>query len=438
MYRSLISKLQKWMDSPSRKPLILEGAQQVGKTQLLQEFGKSYFKSVAYVLVEKHLASLQKTLDEGINVDRLLLDFQLITNIAIVPGETLIIIDEIQVEPRLLTALKYFCEEKPELHIAAAGSLLGRTIHEGTGYPVGKVDLLSLYPMTFYEFLRANNETITAQYLLDGSLEILESHSDKLERLLKEYYLIGGMPEVVEKYIQSHNFEACRQLQETLVSNFINTSSKHLNPADSLRAVDLFENIPIFLSHENKRVVYSELPRSSRGRDYKNPLSALIHTGIAYKVPRLKDIGLPLRAYADAAYYKLFVFDIGLYCALADIPFEVILKGNHLFTHNKGALVKQFVCQELIAQGITPFYWTNQKRTSEIDFMISHNSKLYAIEVEAEKNVHAKSLRQFSEQHPEVNARRFSLLALKDQEWMKNVPLWAIGTPSVWLQHFWV
>lgn len=432
MERFLMDDLVRWRDSPRRKPLVLNGARQVGKTWLLKEFGSRYFGSVAYLNFDNN-PSLAAQFEKGYDLPRLLLAFQAESGQKVIPGETLIVLDEIQECPKALTSLKYFCENAPELAVAAAGSLLGIAFHEGTGYPVGKVDMLDLYPLSFREFLDATGNAAFREIVDLGDGQLLGSFSARFEELLKQYYYVGGMPESVATFIGSDDLGAVRTIQEGILFGYERDVSKHLESARAEPVLSAWRSLPAHLGRENKKFVFGHIREGARARDYRFAITWLTQAGIAVRVPRVSKPGVPLSAYADESSFKLFALDVGLLGALSGVDASSIIDGNALFTEFKGSLAEQYVCQQLVSDcGLSAYYWSAENSRGEIDFLVQREGRVYSIEVKAEENLRSKSLRAFSDRFPDVNSRRFSLSGLRDQEWMRNVPLYAIGNPKNW------
>lgn len=427
-----MNDLADWKDSARRKPLVLNGARQVGKTWLLKEFGLRYFESVAYVSFDNN-PGLVAQFDAGYDLPRLLLMIQAESGQKIVPGETLVILDEIQECPRALTSLKYFCENAPKLVVTAAGSLLGITFHEGTGYPVGKVDMFDLYPLSFREYLDATNNSTLREIVDSGDGQLLGSLAAKLEGLLKQYYFIGGMPEAVATFVDSSDLAAVRAVQNGILFGYERDISKHLGSTGAEYTLSAWRSLPSHLGQENKKFVFGHIRGGARARDYRSAITWLVQAGIASKVIRVSKPGIPLAAYADESVFKLFALDVGLLCALSGLNASSIVDGNALFTEFKGALTEQYVCQQLISDcGFNPYYWSAENSRGEIDFLVQRGSKIYPIEVKAEENLRSKSLQAFSERYPSTIPRRFSLSGFRDQGWMQNAPLFSIGNPGNW------
>lgn len=404
----------------------------MGKTWLLKEFGTWHFESVAYVSLDND-AVARSYFDMDLDAHRIIASLSLQLNMDIVPDKTLIILDEIQACPKAITALKYFCENAPEYAVAAAGSLLGLSAHEGSGFPVGKVNMLDLHSLTFSEFLEATGNGRYAGLIESGDVNLMTPFAPTLEGLLRRYYVVGGMPGAVNAYLAGDDFRAARRVQEELLAGYERDFSKHVPPRLLGRMMLAWASIPRHLSRENKRFVFGQVRKGGRAADFEECLAWLEEAGLIHKVQRVDKPGLPLSAYAEQAIFKVFLLDIGLLGAMCELNPEAILAGSAVFTEFKGALTEQYVCQELIAScGFTPFYWSAENSTGEIDFLVQDGGKIYPIEVKAEENLKAKSLRFFASKYDGVHARRFSMSGYRDQDWMRNVPLYAIGHYGLW------
>lgn len=432
MERFLMDDLVGWKNSVRRKPLVLNGARQVGKTWLLMEFGARHFESVAYVNLDNNLG-LASQFDVGYDLPRILLMIQAESGQRVIPGKTLVVLDEVQECPKALTSLKYFCENVPELAVAAAGSLLGITFHEGTGYPVGKVDMLDLHPLSFREFLDATGNPMLREVVDSGDKQLLGSLAAKFRELLKQYYFVGGMPEAVATFVESADLSAVRAVQEGVLFGYERDISKHLGAAGAERALSAWRSLPAHLGQENKKFVFGHIGEGARARDYRSAITWLTQAGIATRVPRVSKPGVPLSAYADESAFKLFSLDVGLLCALSRLDASSIVDGNALFTELRGALTEQYVCQQLVSDcNLSPCYWSAENSRGEVDFLVQRGGRVYPIEVKAEENLRSKSLRAFSGRYPGTVPRRFSLSGFCDQGWMRNVPLYAIGNSGSW------
>ena len=432
MERFLMDDLVGWKNSVRRKPLVLNGARQVGKTWLLMEFGARHFESVAYVNLDNNLG-LASQFDVGYDLPRILLMIQAESGQRVIPGKTLVVLDEVQECPKALTSLKYFCENAPELAVAAAGSLLGITFHEGTGYPVGKVDMLDLHPLSFREFLDATGNPMLREVVDSGDKQLLGSLAAKFRELLKQYYFVGGMPEAVATFVESADLSAVRAVQEGVLFGYERDISKHLGAAGAERALSAWRSLPAHLGQENKKFVFGHIGEGARARDYRSAITWLTQAGIATRVPRVSKPGVPLSAYANESAFKLFSLDVGLLCALSRLDASSIVDGNALFTEFRGALTEQYVCQQLVSDcNLSPCYWSAENSRGEVDFLVQRGGRVYPIEVKAEENLRSKSLRAFSGRYPGTVPRRFSLSGFCDQGWMRNVPLYAIGNSGSW------
>ena len=432
MDRTLMAKLIAWKDKPRRKPLILNGARQVGKTWLLKEFGRTRFSNVAYINLD-HNAVMQEQFELGYDIPRLISAFQFETGEHIAEGETLIILDEIQECPRALTSLKYFCEEAPGYAIAAAGSLLGITIHDGTGYPVGKVETLDLYPMGFTEFLLATGNGNLAKLIAIDDPIMIDSFSSKLIPLLRQYYYVGGMPEAVAAFLERGMLEDAREVQNDILRGYERDISKHLSRTEAEHAIAAWESIPQHLGQENKKFVFGHIAKGARARNYQSGITWLEQAGLVTRVRRVTKPGLPLRSYADDSAFKLFLLDVGLLAAMAGLDKRTVIGGSSIFEGFKGALTEQYVCQQLISErGLAPYYWSAENSTGELGFLVQDGSRVAAIEVKAEENLRARSLRAFKDKHPDITALRFSMSGFREQDWMRNIPLYAACNAELW------
>lgn len=430
--RALMDELVNWKDRPHRKPLILNGARQVGKTWLLQEFGRTQFGNVAYVNLDDNPA-MKEQFELGYDIDRIVSAIQFETGQVVQDGDTLVILDEIQECPKALTSLKYFCEKRPGLAVAAAGSLLGLTVHEGSGYPVGKVNTLDLHPLSFREFLSATGNGNLVELLGTNDAELISSFSSRFVPLLRQYYYVGGMPEAVSSFLERGLLEDARAVQEQILLDYERDISKHLSRTETEYTLAAWESIPSHLGRENKKFVFGHIAEGARARNYRSGITWLTHAGIAVRVPRISKPDVPLRSYADLAAFKLFLLDVGLLGAMVQLGKEAVIGGSAIFEEFKGALTEQYVCQQLIAEcGLAPYYWSAENSSGEIDFLVQDGSDVFAMEVKAEENLRSKSLRAFKQAHPGVNAVRFSLSGYREQNWMRNVPLYAVSCKGLW------
>lgn len=432
MKRFLMDRLIAWKARTRRKPLILNGARQVGKTWLLREFGKSQFKNVAYVNLDDN-PRMREQFELGYDIPRIISAIQFETGQVVSAGDTLIILDEIQACPKALTSLKYFCENAPEYVVAAAGSLLGITVHEGSGYPVGKVDTLDLYPLHFREFLIATGNEQLCDLLDSGDASLINSFSSRFIPLLRQYYYIGGMPEAVSAFLDRGLLEDAREVQLEILRGYERDISKHLSRTETEYALAAWQSIPSHLGRENKKFVFSRIASGARARNYQTGITWLTQAGITALVRRISKPGIPLCPYADDTAFKLFLVDVGLLGAMAQLDKETVVGGSDIFEEFKGSLTEQYVCQQLVSDcGLTPYYWSAENSSGEIDFLVQRSNDVYAIEVKAEENLRAKSLRAFKNSHPEIKSVRFSLSGCREQDWMRNVPLYAMSNMGLW------
>jgi hypothetical protein len=428
MERFALTALSKWKKSKSRKPLIIQGARQVGKTWLMKEFGKREYEQVAYINFESSDA-LKSIFKEDFDVNRLITAFQIETGTRIRPENTLIILDEIQEAERGITSLKYFCENAPEYHIMAAGSLLGITIHQKTSFPVGKVDFLTLYPMSFNEFLLALGQEQLYELLESNDWPMITNFKAKLIGHLRHYYFIGGMPEAVGSFISENDFDRVRTIQKNILSAYEHDFSKHA-PAEIVPRIKmLWQSIPSQLSKENKKFIYGAVKQGGRAKEFELALAWLTDCGLVHKIERISKAALPLVAYQDTSAFKLYILDVGLLSAMGGLTKQTILLGNSIFSEFKGSLAEQFVLQHLkIRQNVQIYYWSSDTARAELDFVIQNNDRIIPIEVKAEENLKAKSLKSFYEKFSPTLSVRISMSDYRKESWLVNVPLYAIDT----------
>ena len=426
MFRFAMKKLQNWKEKDNRKPLIIMGARQVGKTWLMKEFGKSFYKKVAYVSFYNN-KRMNDVFQIDFDIKRILMNLNIETGVAITPEDTLIILDEIQEAPKVLESLKYFCEEAPEYHVVAAGSLLGVAIHDGVSYPVGKVDILDLYPFNFREFLFAMDEGALSEALDTKDYTLIDNFSDKYLFWLKNYYYIGGMPAVVDAFRMHKDYGEVRQIQNDIVRQYEGDFGKHIDSHTLPRIRMVWDSIPIQLAKENKKFFFGQIKKGARSSEYEIAIQWLIDCGLVYKVSRVNEPHMPLKAYKSMNAYKLFLIDVGLLGAMSELEAESILEGNDIFIEFKGALSEQYVLQQLISDTeYTPYYYGTEKATFEQDFLIQKGKNIIPIEVKAETNIHSQSLRAYCDKYHPERAVRFSALKYMNQEWMENIPLYAV------------
>ena len=426
MERFAIQELKKWKDKADRKPLVVMGARQVGKTWLMQEFGRRFYKNVAYISFYNNNA-IKQVFESDYDIKRILSYLNIEAGFSIMPEDTLIIFDEIQNAPKAFESLKYFCENASEYHIMAAGSLLGVALHHGVSYPVGKVELLNLYPLSFREYLYAMNEQPLADALLSKDFSLIDGFSEKYIYHLKNYYYVGGMPEVVKNFAAHTDYNEVRTIQKNIITQYRGDFGKHAEPRELPRINMVWDSIPMQLAKENKKFFFGNIKKGARSSEFELAIQWLLDSGLVHKVSRVNEPHIPLSAYRDFSAYKLFVLDVGLLCAMAELDARTILEGNSLFVEFKGALTEQFVLQELISTtSYTPYYYGTEKATFEQDFMIQKENSVVPIEVKAETNVRSQSLKAFYDKFKPKTSIRFSLLPYREQDWMTNIPLYAV------------
>jgi uncharacterized protein len=425
MERSIYSSLKKWKESPTRKPLILQGARQVGKTYILKEFGAREYSEVVYINCDDNNDMQNMFVDY--DVDRIIRSMSAISGISIKPSTTLLILDEIQEVERGLASLKYFCEKAPEYHVAVAGSLLGITLHEGTSFPVGKVDMLYMYPMDFEEFLLAMGKEQLVELLRNNSWAALTPLRGMLTELLRQYYFVGGMPEAVKAYVGRGDIWEVRSIHSKIIDAYRNDMSKHVPKQQVQRINMVWNSIPSQLARDNKKFIYGALRKGARANDFEIAIQWLVDSGLVHKVHRISKPVVPLKFYEDMASFKLFLLDCGLLGALSETPPEQILIGDNVFEEYKGAFTENYVLQQLKSLPRTfVYYYSNDNSTLEIDFVVQHEAHVIPIEVKAEENLRAKSLRQFVTDNAGLHGVRFSMSDYREQDWLTNVPLWAV------------
>lgn len=425
MERSIYSSLKKWKDSPTRKPLILQGARQVGKTYILKEFGAREYSEVVYINCDDNNDMQNMFVDY--DVDRIIRSMSAISGVSIKPSTTLLILDEIQEVERGLASLKYFCEKAPEYHVAVAGSLLGITLHEGTSFPVGKVDMLYMYPMDFEEFLLAMGKEQLVELLRNNSWAALTPLRGMLTELLRLYYFVGGMPEAVKTYVERGDIWEVRSIHSKIIDAYRNDMSKHVPKQQVQRINMVWNSIPSQLARDNKKFIYGALRKGARANDFEIAIQWLVDSGLVHKVHRISKPVVPLKFYEDMASFKLFLLDCGLLGALSETPPEQILIGDNVFEEYKGAFTENYVLQQLKSLPRTfVYYYSNDNSTLEIDFVVQHEAHVIPIEVKAEENLRAKSLRQFVTDNAGLHGVRFSMSDYREQDWLTNVPLWAV------------
>jgi predicted AAA+ superfamily ATPase len=428
MYRKEIEELTAWKVSTNRKPLIIKGARQVGKTWLIKEFGKMAYEQVAYINFESSPV-MRQVFDLDFDIQRILSAIRIETGMEANPENTLIVFDEIQEAPKALTSLKYFAENAPEFHVIAAGSLLGILLSKGSSFPVGKVSFMELYPLPFSEFLAAIGQEQIAKAIQQKDWPMLTLFREKLINFLKQYYFTGGMPEAVNTFIQTGDVSQVRLVQQNILNAYEQDFAKHA-PAEIVPRIRMVWNgIPAQLAKENRKFIYGQLKQGARASAFEMALLWLQDCGLVYKVDQVTKPGMPLKAYEDSSAFKLFMVDTGLLGALSGLDASSLLDGNKLFEEFKGAMTEQYVLQQLLAQKKGEvYYYSPQNARMEIDFVVQAGKNIIPIEVKASENLHSKSLRTYCEKFQPALAIRTSLSDYRQESWMTNIPLYAIET----------
>ncbi len=426
MERLVLQQLKEWKERADRKPLLVNGARQVGKTWALREFARREYQKEAYVVCRKN-ELVQQIFTKDFNVQRILTSLSAVTHVDITPGNTLIILDEVQEIPEAIEALKYFCEQAPAYHIAVAGSLLGISLHSDVSYPVGKVNEIDIYPMSYGEFLLAKGEQQAYELLEKREFDITNVLHEKYVDLLRQYYYVGGMPEAVKKYVESGGLQEVRRVQKEILRGYERDFSKHAPKEQVERIRQVWRSIPSQLFKDNKKFIYGALRQGARAKDFELAIEWLAHSGLLYKVPRCTKPALPLSIYEDFSVFKLYLLDVGLLGAMVDTDPAQVLINNQIFSEYKGGMTEQYVLQELKSRGVAPIYYHNTDNSRlELDFLIQHQGQLLPIEVKAESNVRANSLTTLLRAQPNLRAVRFSMLPFKQQEQLYCVPLYAV------------
>ena len=426
MYRMAIEALKRWKAKKTRKPLIIRGARQVGKTWLMKEFGAAEYEHVVYINFDNN--ERMKTLfDNNLAIDRIVTGLELYSGHKIIPENTLLIFDEVQEVPKALSSLKYFNENAPQFQIICAGSLLGIALHEGTSFPVGKVEFLDLYPLSFFEFMMAMGKERYVELIQKGDFELATTFKQDYVDLLKHYYYVGGMPEVVQTFADTHDFNEVREIQQHILSAYEQDFSKHAPNEVVPRIRMLWNSIPAQLTKENKKFVYGLIKEGARAKEYELAMLWLTDCGLVHKVHRVTAPSLPLKAYEDLKAFKLFLLDVGLLSCMVGLRQDVLLDGNELFKEFKGALTEQYVLQQLkTIKGLNIYYWTAGRGTAEVDFVIDNGNHVIPVEVKAEINLQAKSLKVYRDKYNPKRSIRTSMADYKDEGGLLNLPLWAV------------
>ncbi len=430
MYRTAIEELHKWKAKRNKKPLIIRGARQVGKTWLMKEFGRGAFAKTVYISFDNN-QRMNDLFSYDLNVERIIIGLELYYGQKIDPANTLLIFDEIQEVPQALTALKYFNEDAPEYQILCAGSLLGVALHHGTSFPVGKVEFLNLYPLSFTEFLTAMGNGQYVELLQKGNFAMATTFKQIYIDMLKYYYYVGGMPEVVQSFAENKDFVEAREIQQRILDAYEQDFSKHA-PHDVVPRIRmLWNSMPAQLTKENKKFIYGLIKDGARAKEYEQAMLWLTDCGLVHKIYRVTSPSLPLKAYEDLKAFKLFLLDLGLLSSMVRLKQSTLLDGNNLFKEFKGALTEQYVLQQLMTvKGLGTYYWTNDRGGAEIDFVVDDGSAVIPIEVKAETNLKAKSLKTYHEKFKPQLSIRTSMADYKREEWLLNLPLYAIEVIS--------
>ena len=427
MYRLALESLCKWKKSKYRKPLIIEGARQVGKTWLMKEFGQKYYKETVYINFDSN-SRMEELFAPDLNTERLIFGLEIYAGKKIDAENTLIIFDEVQEVPKALTSLKYFCENAPQYHIICAGSLLGIALHGGTSFPVGKVDFLKLYPLSFKEFLMATANERFAELLSQRDFAMIATFKQTFVDALKHYYFVGGMPEAVLRFSENKDFNEVRDVQKRILAAYEQDFSKHA-PNDIVPRIRMIWNsIPSQLAKENKKFIYGLVKEGGRAKDYETAIMWLTDCGLVHKVSRVNAPKLPLKAYEDLKAFKLFIVDVGLLGCMTGLGQTILLDGNNLFMEFKGALTEQYVMQQLaVEEELNIYYYTNDRGACEIDFLIDNGERIVPVEVKAELNLRAKSLKSYRDKYNPDISMRTSMADYRMETGLLNLPLYAVG-----------
>lgn len=427
MYRSAMEQLHQWKQRTNRKPLVIRGARQTGKTWLMREFGKTAYEETVYVNFDNN-RQMKELFSADLNIERIVTGLELYVGHKIDAATTLLIFDEVQEVPQALTSLKYFNETAPQYQIVSAGSLLGVALHPGTSFPVGKVEFLDLYPLSFAEFMQAMGREQYVELLEKGDFPLATTFKQEYTDLLKHYYYVGGMPEVVQAFVDNKDFNEVREIQQRILTAYEQDFSKHAPSEVVPRIRMLWNSIPVQLAKENKKFIYGLIREGARAKEYELALLWLADCGLVHRVHRVSVPSIPLKAYEDPKAFKLFLLDVGLLSCMVRLRQETLLEKNELFKEFKGALTEQYVLQQLkTLKGVESCYWTNDQSSAEVDFVIDDGSDVIPIEVKAEINLQAKSLKVYRDKFHPRRSMRTSMADYKDEGWLLNVPLWAVG-----------
>ncbi len=426
MKRLALQTLVNWKSKENRKPMIINGARQVGKTWLMEEFGKNYYKEILNINFERN-SRIRTLFETDLDPNRLLLGLELEHGHKIDADNTLIIFDEIQAMPQAITSLKYFYEEMPQYHIIAAGSLLGVTLHSGISYPVGKVDSMELYPLNFMEFLYALGEEQLANQISENNLDMINVFKNKLLDYLKQYMYVGGMPEVVKNFANNKDFQEVRNIQNQIIKDYRNDFSKHIPKTILPKVLLVWDAIPAQLAKENKKFIYNQVTEKGRAKDFEDAIAWLSDSGLIYKIHRLTKPYLPITGYIEENIFKLFLLDVGLLSAMSRLDRRILLEGDALFTEFKGAIAEQYVMQELKSiKDVELSYWGNDTGNAEVDFVLQCDSQVIPVEVKSGTNLKAKSLKTYMDKYEPKYAVRTSLADYKQTDNLYDIPLYMI------------
>lgn len=426
MKRYAMQQLVEWKNRSNRKPLVIKGARQVGKTWIMKEFGAKCFKKVAYITFYNN-KRMAKVFDDDYDIDRIIMNVNIEAKTEVTPEDTLIIFDEIQEAPRALESLKYFYENAPEYAIVAAGSLLGVALHHNISFPVGKVDTLDLYPLNFREFLEAVGESQLVQLLDRKDYTLISDFHNKYIFWLKNYYYVGGMPEVVAFFAEHKDYEEVRRLQKSILEQYEDDFGKHTDNINLARIRMVWNSIPMQLAKENKKFFFGQIKKGGRMKDFEVAIEWLADCGLIVKVYKVNSPSMPLKAYIDFSAFKLFLLDVGLLGAMSDLDAASILEGNDIFREFKGALTEQYVLQQLVSDtSYTPYYYGTESANFEMDFTIQKGKNVVPIEVKAEVSNQAKSLKMYCQKYNPAYAVRISMKDYREEEWLTNLPLYAV------------
>lgn len=427
MERMAFRELQAWKEHNMRKPLIVRGVRQCGKTWLIKDFGRREYAKLAYINFE-NTKLMQSLFQADFDIERIITAIQIETGVQITPEDTLIVLDEIQEADGGLTSLKYFHENAPQYHVIAAGSLLGVALHKTKSFPVGKVDFLDLYPLDFQEFLLAFNQKPLLDLLAKRDWTLIKTFKEKYIQLLRQYYYIGGMPEVVASFVDKNDFAEVRRLQKDILEAYEQDFSKHAPNEIVPRVRMVWNSILAQLSKENKKFVYGQIKKGARAKDYELAISWLVDSGLVHRIERITKPGIPLKGYVDNSAFKLFIADVGLLSAIGDIDAKTLLDGNTIFTEFKGVLTEQYVLQQLVGnRNMAIYYWSAERAESEVDFVVQQSGEVIPVEVKAEENLQAKSLKTYCDKYHSKTAIRTSMSDFRQESWLVNIPLYAIG-----------